>query len=671
MKILSKILRISMLLSIPFLFDVNEASTKTIFVPISQGSNLYTQSHQPLYMDESNEKGLRIDASATYRYMQTRKGDLIAKKLFDYSTLTFQGNQDSTGATIDRSSNALVAEYFGFAPDANFKVKLEPRIKNHVIDLQVGVGGERFWAQANVPITYSQWKINNDGIPKATGSLGTRKLQGQDGTSLEIKGRGMSNDEITANGTYVKTLENFDNIWIKALDVKDKFSISDDMKVKPLVPAGSDGLTASSEQGMGSWGSISNSNSINFTNTLQALTFSDTTGVILSQASIDQAKSVKKGLEGYTFGSLAEKTYNNFNFSNTNLQSDWKVADLHLQIGYDFYKKDTKYFSVYLKGIVPTGTDIDRTFAKKAFNPIIGNGGHFELGAGINGAMELWSKDTNESSLVGKIDGYMTHMFGKTQFRTFDKTGMPMSRYAIVKQLTYDSSADTSTGNDVYYYKHMLKQLGDLNNGEIKVYSALRGEAMIDLTYSHKNWEIGGGYSLSGQTREEASDLSSDYDNHYYGFKAGAKEDDLLVTLKTCPTADTSQQYMDTYATSNMLNASPKSAAVNKVQALFYAKTSGDVGIDKSGGAYKYPTNTGDEGQNGTAKKDVFQLPEYNRSGLMDGQMLHRIFAHVDYAWTEKDWCPQIGIVGSFGFDTKSYRTAQYWDIGARGGISY
>jgi hypothetical protein len=649
------------------------AETKTIFIPISQGSNLYAQYHKPAYFDY-NEQSWYLDVSTTYRYMQTRKGDTIAAKLLDYSTLTFQGEEDYIGIARD-NERGLVSEYFGFPYDANFKISLEPRIQNHVIDIQLAIGGENLWVQVNAPITHSKWEVNKSGTPKITGTLGKKdKLQGEDGGELKLES---SAGNVYANSIKTLDVKAFDAIWENSLDVGKGFADADEMNVEPgpiTKAVEKDAVTDSvePEEGMGSWGSTKITGVTALTNIPSALTFNDNNPLTITEDVILAASSVKKGLEGYTFGNLKEKKYNNFNFSDSSLQADWKLADIHLQIGYDFYKADSNHFGLYIKAVIPTGTAIDKTLLKKTFNPIIGNGNRLEVGAGLNGRVEFFTIDNNESSMIINFDGYMTHMFTSNQFRTFDKIGMPMSRYAIVKQLTYDSEAKSDRGEDPYYHKYVLKALGDVNSGMLDVSCDIRGEAMIDLSYRHHEWTIGGGYSFSGQTKEKASSLVSTSDGYYYGFKAGTEEDDLLLKLETCKAVGESGTvtFDEIFCKMEVTTNSVEDNNTAVVQITFSAKTSGDVGVNGTGGAYAYPDDTGDTDL-GTITKDVFQLPDYNRSGLMDGQILHRVFGHLDYTWIENAWMPHVGIMGAFGFDTSSYRTAQYWDIGARIGLSY
>jgi hypothetical protein len=78
-----------------------------------------------------------------------------------------------------------------------------------------------------------------------------------------------------------------------------------------------------------------------------------------------------------------------------------------------------------------------------------------------------------------------------------------------------------------------------------------------------------------------------------------------------------------------------------------------------------------DAGSEQTAGDGAYiTLPDFgNCSGLMDRQILNRIFAHIDYIWRDCCWQPEFGILGSIGFG--SANTPKYWDVGARFGVSF
>jgi hypothetical protein len=685
----------------------HEQTTKTIFAPISAGSSLYTQYHKPTYIDPFDESQISIDFSASYKIARTHNGDKIAKHLFQYNPLVFQGNQvkmsDGTELMMKRQEEALVAEYFGFSPSANFNVSLSPKITNQILDLQMMLGSEKLWMQLNVPITYSKWEVYDGGIPATEGTLGNIKLQGDDNqnTLSLLVTEGPNDKPNPKNGdalvnNEIATWNSFNKVWSK-LDTEGPFGTGYSEKDGSPDYDDTDSWEAfgEQEQGMGSWGPINikvynmynddtsykptgTKTEYSLTNKVQTLIEENESSLKkleLTQEDIFPAKSVVDGLYDYTFGNLKERRYNKFNFTNNGKNNTWGVSDLHFQIGYDFYRHEDNHFGLYTKLIIPCGTEINKEYFKYTFKPIIGNCGHYEFGIGTTICTHLFEK--RDSSIALHLDGYLTHILKKKQFRVFDKTNMPMSRYAVVKQLMYDhnvtfevlDNGSQDKTNDVYAYNHVLKTLGDINNGYFDIFANLRGEFIANILYNVGDFEIGLGYSLSGKSKELAenyyktrSDINTS--RYYYGFKANTEEDNLVIKIVKY-TGDTDE---DTIDIQHPWVTFPKTKH-NTIEYI-KAKTCGDVTIT-SNGAYEYGDSTGDSDGGRTDSTHVFTLPNYNRSGLMEKQILHRIFAQINYSNLSSSIIPYIGAFGAFGFGNNAFPTAKTWELGIKVGFGY
>ncbi len=696
MKQLSNYLRIGLLLSIPFmsgkvyadddLQDTN--SCKTIFKPMSQGENLYTQYHK--VFDIEDDKDWYFDASATYRFMQTYKESDIAQMLLNSDSSGNLWFQD--GWLENKDNSSLIASYFGMGEDTDFKMQFKPRIQNQVVDLQLALGGEKLWLQVNVPITYSKWQINKGGLPSAVGNVSTSGYTAGE-TDINLKNGAVSSnsadvyysfddqtdaiysyEQFTSDQTVNINVGGFDEVSSSALNSTSGIGLFGTVTYLGD-QTGFIVATAANPTPTAFWipeGSITTAS-----NMAAAATISTAKIVEPSIAAV----TVADALGGKAFGNLAARSYAKFTFDSDN-QSDWKVADLPIQLGYDFYKCDNKHFGFYLRAVIPTGTDIDQDYAAYLFQPVIGNGGHFEFGVGASGHAELWSNDDNAFNAY--VDGYLTHMFAENQFRIFDASGLPMSRYALMKELTYVAAPTGDADN--YQYNHVLKMLGDINNATGDVSCDVRGEFMLDLVYTHCDWEVGAGYAFSGQSHEkmDQDSVSSSSNNYLYGYKGNSFEDEMYVTVgedavdyfngansKAWLHNIVTSSDVPTLAASPLVLANVSAAAVVDGTGVFGVQTNNDVVAGKAGGAYLLGTLSGDTAAEDTVAADVFQVPDINNSGLMDGQQLHRIFGHVDYVWSNCDWMPYLGVVGSIGMSPDSYKTASYWDVGARLGFSY
>lgn len=629
------------------------APIRTTWVPITVGQNLYTQYHKLIFpegfeeyeaYDDCNACSWATDFSVTYRFIQTRNASqTIAQALWGGNTLLFQG-----GDVQSRDNSALVAEYFGMGPDTNGSISLCPRLRNQVIDFQLAISGAKFWAQINLPVTYAKWSVNPSCQAPIMVGYGTSNL---DGDTVELSypntgGMTIAKSNIPAGPAVFfdgGSAANATNSFVGALNEANFINVASDASYIDSNNVSINGAAAASANiglvDMGVYGTF-DAGGVTENVGVTSATFS--TSEVLAAANPGVA------LGGYTFGMVQARNYNLFNF---NPCGKWGLADIPVMIGYDFCKSDASHLGAYLKFVIPTGTKIDQCLIEYVLNPVIGNGRHFEFGVGLTGHANLWSCDT--SSLGIFADGYIDRMFGACQTRTFDLPGQPMSRYSLVYGLTGDQTAGYTSGNT-------MSAVGDVNLYQGNV-TATRGELMVDLVWACKNWEIGMGYAFSGQTAESINcnscDTLSDGSGSYYALVGNTKQQ----TFGVGPTSNTDLNI----ATISAVAYAGGPAASN----FFYIGSTGmassvDAGVNS---AYSYGNS------DVLLDEAAFQLPNLNGncSGLMSGQVLNRIFGHIDYVWSDCAWQPEIGIVGSIGFVPAGKPTANYWDLGARVGFAF
>jgi hypothetical protein len=371
-------------------------------------------------------------------------------------------------------------------------------------------------------------------------------------------------------------------------------------------------------------------------------------------------------LDGYIFGDLAERLYNKFDFDTNSCGQKYKLADIHVIFGYDFSKKEYHHIGAYLKAIFPTGTKIDQDYATYVFQPMIGNGRHLEIGGGLSGHLTFWNCD--DKSLNINVDGYISHIFKTSSFRTFDLKDKPMSRYALMKTIQEDS--------DTFDYTGDLVVASDLNNQCLNILGDMKGETIIDLIYSQCNWEFGIGYAFFGKTKEEFGCLKPDKFNDpniFYGLK-GIHGTNLLSLSnpqqEPDPDAPTVIIPPKAYDEKNPITftTTPESLEVYRPTSLIIDSNNY---IDTQD-MYTWDDNAhdGDASADNNAE-DLYSLPSPNRSGLMDGQVLNKLFSHIDYIWEDCDFAPTIGIVGSVSFTPNNHKSVKFWDLGARIGCSF
>jgi hypothetical protein len=721
---------------------------KTVFIPISQSQNLYTQSHLPIANIECSSYAL----SMTYRFQEAHNGKNIATSLFQYNPLVFSG-ESYDGSS--RPQNALIPEYFGLSPDTNASFSLNPKIRNQIIDIQFYGQVDNYWFQTNIPLVKAQWKATNQPI---TNNLFVGKEPLQNDASVYIYNIGQKLNELPTplppEGTCGETINFYDILPIpndlneKNLSNKDytgayivssKHISENKNQATPLQVTDqntgakhfseelkAEGLATTDELnqrnwkiGIGTWqtptyiganyippckntegqitastieesGPISLSSNIEDTSTNSEGTNQNI--LEIKQPSQPSARSFIEAMSGtLTFNNTISRAYGNLNFDQDVNTESWQIADILLWVGYDAFCDEKKHIGAYLKMVIPTGTIIDKNWLQYALNPVIGNGRHVEFGGGISGHYDCCRKN---SILRAKIDGYLTHVFANNQTRLFDKNNLTMSRYAILKKLKFTGNAESNALNDNYDVLG-LTYLGNENTGELRISHNIRSEAIAEISLLCQCFSASIGYAFSGLTADKIDSCQTIVNNTNpnqegsisYGFKGNAPMSTLVVTNINAQnevfTPNNSGPVdgitKDNYPLASLYQPDQNTNLITDIG----VKSSADVTIGGNSGAYIYGNTTnqqevaeGDDPSTvytGPTENDLFSLPDItqeNRSGLMEGQLLNRIFGKIEYSW-DSQFQPTVGILGSYGFTTKKYLSASYWDLGLYVGCTF
>lgn len=730
------------------------ASSKTIFIPISQSQNLYTQSHLPLVSAE----GLEFNLSLTYRFQQANNGQDIAESIFQTNPLVFAGSINNFDE--GRPKNALVPEYFGLAPDTTAQFKLNPRIRNQIIDMQFYCQIENYWFQTNIPLVKAQWKPTNNRIENDT-FVGLSPLQeeaqiyvyniGQTLNKLPGQLPPQSCDTIKTIPFYdilpiptdvdltnpVLSKKDYTGAYIvSGNDISEETGTYTSLQVSDQNTGaknfsesiGNEGLAITDELnqqnwklGIGLWQTpvysganyvppciatdgSTNGSEINVTSTIALTSNLENTAtsesgesqnmIVIKQPQQTPAGSFSEAMSGeFNFNNSIFREYGNLKFDQDQMTEKWQLADILLWFGYDACRDERKHLGVYLKMVIPTGTVINQEWLTYALNPVVGNGHHFEFGGGLSAHYDYCQREN--LVLRGKVDGYLTHVFNTTQTRWFDKVNLPMSRYAIVKQLQFTGNAENNPLNDNYFLQK-LTYLGNNNIGEFTISNDIRAEAIAELNLQYNLFSASLGYAFSGLTADKINPCENRLVNTTnqeqpnsisYGFKGNAPLSTLVVTNINANnetfTPDDKKDADGITPQNYPLVAVYSADASTNLTTEIMVKSSADVTIGGNSGAYFYGNTTNQQevpdGESssttytGPSSNDLFSLPYItpeNRSGLMEGQMLNRLFGKIEYTW-ESLYEPTLGIVGSYGFTTKEYFTANYWDLGIYVGCTF
>lgn len=165
------------------------------------------------------------------------------------------------------------------------------------------------------------------------------------------------------------------------------------------------------------------------------------------------------------------------------------VADLHLDLGWKVLVDDNFHLGFLVRTVAPTGTHNN---GKLLFAPVIGNGHHWELGAGLTSSYLILHNEESEDRLGLYADLYVTHLFKNTECRVFDLKNKPLSRYMLGARF-------------VSGQLERISPLANITASSVNVKISAQADLALWLDYTHKNMTVDAGYNLWAHSCEKVS----------------------------------------------------------------------------------------------------------------------------------------------------------------------
>lgn len=305
-------------------------------------------------------------------------------------------------------------------------------------------------------------------------------------------------------------------------------------------------------------------------------------------------------------------------------QSKGGLSDLIIILGYDVVSNEFGYASFNARLGAPTGS---RPRSVYLFEPIVGNGKHWELGLGFAGRGLVWEKD-GQQELNVFVEADFTHYFKAKQQRSFDLCPNGFgSRYELLKQ--FDENGNY-TGN--------LLPAINVTSLYCNVSVALQFEFLFMFGYAHtKGWVFDIGYNGWIRSKEKINLISCIPEN-MYGLK-GIQNTNTTI--------------------GNLSNATQSTAS------LF-------------GNEYTQQGQTADQ------NSPVFiSTSDISLSSAASPLVLtHKLFTHFGYAWNEGEREPIVPYVGGGlsiefeGINTSNTvkpnsNTLSQWGFWIKGGVDF
>jgi len=391
----------------------------------------------------------------------------------------------------------------------------------------------------------------------------------------------------------------------------------------------------------------------------------------------------------FTFDSSVEKLkYTKINCSCC-CQTKTRLSDIQAALGWNFLQDEDYHMGLQILAGFPTG---GKRCCEYVFSPVVGNGGHFELGGGLTSSARLWVSDDEEKSCWFYLDANVAHLFKRKLYRTFALKNKPNSRYMLVAEMKtpaenlYVGEAAADQPASTYQFNDKLKPLANISTCCTDVSVAVQGELALKFAWNTGNWSFDLGYNLWGRTGEKVCGAcpitKNKYvlkgDAHVYGFGASDQGGTLVNTaIALAP----SESGADIHAGTNTVIGTDWVAADQynpRIDNPKLAYSEAD-GSDVTHAIMWAPGQAGSTtGQMNSSGDPVFLSCDDLDTCKTPSALSHKIFAHFSYAWKddmeEEGHTPYLGLGGEAEFAGKTcgnYAALSQWGIWLKGGVAF
>lgn len=185
------------------------------------------------------------------------------------------------------------------------------------------------------------------------------------------------------------------------------------------------------------------------------------------------------------------------------------LADIEVGVGYKFLQTDRFRLQGGIDLTIPTSA---APTAERMFEAVLGNAGHWALGANLGGRVGVWQNQENEDNRFSlAVTADVKYLFEGNEMRTLgikDKAG---AQFARMRQEN-PNRAGFVLANSLPGVNAMTRQM--------KVTPGLQAEGMLWGDYTWNAWKFGAGYNIFGRA-EEKSSLKNKFDAQgNYGLSA-------------------------------------------------------------------------------------------------------------------------------------------------------
>ncbi len=376
-------------------------------------------------------------------------------------------------------------------------------------------------------------------------------------------------------------------------------------------------------------------------------------------------------ISGITFDPLSHARFGKHVLKRT------KLSDVQFALGWNFWQSECYHFGLNIRGAAPTGS---RPRGNYLFEPIVGNGHHWEYGAGLTGHWMLWrSRDENEEFNV-YLDANITHLCRDRQCRTFDLCGKPLSRYMLASKMTSDvvnllGNARSPLAPEYvipsYQFDNEFSSVANLSTIKVNSSATVQADVALKFAYSHNCFQFDLGYEFWGRTCEKICPTECESfcttkccqtpeheywalkgNSFVYGFVLGTRQSHVseAVALSSsensaqlfCGTNPYSSSDDSTFVSNSNIDNVVEAFSGNQTRLFNFANGLADAPVYIATSLNPYVFDTADTKQ--------WDFENAQARGISN-----KLFGDIGYIWNSRDhwcveWTPYLGVGGEVEF---------------------
>ena len=400
---------------------------------------------------------------------------------------------------------------------------------------------------------------------------------------------------------------------------------------------------------------------------LEKISFPGTIGYpagYMSAAAIPECElpsSVQKVFQGTTtFGDMQEPLAYGKIYGREDLVH---ISDVQLVIGWNPILRERSHFGFNGRVSLPVGS---RYCPEFLFNPIIGNGHHWEAGIGLTGHKLFYEHD-DYGDCAFYLDANVTHLFANKQLRSYDLVGSAGSRYMLIEEIISPSTnlfvGGAAAPNQ--YNGHLFPAINKTTLCT-KIRVNVQADCALKFCYLRNGWDLDLGYDFWYRSAEKIVCREAFPDDRYalkgdaqiYGFTAVPSAIALNATESgaTLRAGQGAGNFVTGQVLQNLNVDSPAQAQ---------GPTAGNNLVNSTGALVQ-------------SSKPAVLLTDASInecSGIASSAISHKIFMHAGYTWYRPKIEAFMGLGGEVEWAPCKNKTGNsalsQWGVWVKGGLSY